>query len=477
MTDRTRSEEDLNKIYQDLTAATSEERTSLVLRLLEEHPEGRLQLPARDGVRAVLNEVDLSAQALQAHGARSEEVARWVSPQSRGVDLRLADLRRASLRLANLRHADLREAVLQEAVLAEADLEAALLDHADLSRADLAGVNLRGADAGGATCAGAMLEDASLQEASLRFVDFTEAILVSADLQRADLWGATLEGADLEQANLCGATLNEANLHHADLLRANLGDAVLGGANLKGANLKGANLQGASVRAADFEGAILQEARLQDVDLSHSRITHVHISGAWLEKTRFRQNQLGGAIGEELTGQYENARLGYLALERNFDAIGDPDAASWAYRKKRRMQKLEARRRGGVAVSQRKWRTAIGSYSAYARDQLVEWVCDYGESIPRVLWTIFAVWMLFAFVYGATGSILLVGESPDGVLKEITRAPLDAMVFSLLAMTTAESATLVPANMAVDFIRGIEALLGVALTGLLGFVVGNRIRR
>ena len=87
------------------------------------------------------------------------------------------------------------------------------------------------------------------------------------------------------------------------------------------------------------------------------------------------------------------------------------------------------------------------------------------------------MWLLFAFIYGMTGSVVEVRESPAGVVKEITHSPFDVMIFSLLAMTTSESAELVPASHTVEFIRGFEALLGIALTGLLGFVVGNRIRR
>jgi len=42
------------EIYERLAEATPEEKTDIVLRLIEEHPEGRLELPARDGVRADL---------------------------------------------------------------------------------------------------------------------------------------------------------------------------------------------------------------------------------------------------------------------------------------------------------------------------------------------------------------------------------------------------------------------------------------
>jgi hypothetical protein len=40
----------------------------------------------------------------------------------------------------------------------------------------------------------------------------------------------------------------------------------------------------------------------------------------------------GSAIGEELAGQYEEARRGYLALEQHFSELGDSDSVSYSYR-------------------------------------------------------------------------------------------------------------------------------------------------
>ena len=76
MIDRTPSEEDQDMLYQKLAAGTAEERAMLVLQLLEEHPDGRLELPACDGTTAVLNGIDLSAEALHVHGSRGKEIGR-----------------------------------------------------------------------------------------------------------------------------------------------------------------------------------------------------------------------------------------------------------------------------------------------------------------------------------------------------------------------------------------------------------------
>ena len=178
--------------------------------------------------------------------------------------------------------------------------------------------------------------------------------------------------------------------------------------------------------------------------------------------------------------EYDEARKGYLALERCFTDLGDPDAASWAYRRKRRMQKCEAGRKARAAWKDRDWRTACAAGFDGASDQVVEWVCDYGESIGRVLGAMGVVFLLFTLFYAATGSVIHTSKGPGGVeVRETTRSLSDLFMFSLSAMTTSggSGAGIEPRNDAVRVLAGLQGLIGIALTGLLGFVAGNLVRR
>jgi hypothetical protein len=188
--------------------------------------------------------------------------------------------------------------------------------------------------------------------------------------------------------------------------------------------------------------------------------------------------QLGGAIGEELSGDFEQAAQGYLALERNFEGLGDRDAASWVYRRRRRMQKREALAQARAARSGRRWRRALGRYVQYANDQVVEWMSDYGESVPRVLGALAAVYLAFTLVYVVSGSVVREVEGPEGSARVPVRNPVVAAIFSLLVLTTGgPEGGLAPRGDFTLLLIGVEAFLGIALTGLLGFVLGNRIRR
>ncbi len=443
--------------YERLARSSPAERADLVLRLIDPRAERRLQLPPAEGRAAALDEIDLSRETLC---ARFDPAAPppWWDAGRRGIDLRRADLRGASLRGARLAGANLEGANLAGADLAGADLSEALLDGADLG--------------------GAFVEDARFHGARLRFANLAGAALEGAKLDGADLWGASLGGADLDRTDLRGANLTEADLADTDLRGADLRDATLSGANLRGSRLEGSDLQGAALTGASLAGAVLRGAKLQAVSLAGCDVTHAHFADAWLDRTRLLLDQLGGAIGEELAGEHELARRGYLALERNFDEIGETDASSWAYRKKRRMQKLAARGRARAALAARDFAAAAWAGLDYASHLLTEWVCDYGESIPRVLLSMAVLFAAFTVLYAATAGVVRQDEAAGG-RRVVTRRPDDLALYSLTAMISPGNPpeNLFAANNAAQLLTGAQSFIGIFLIGLLGFVAGNRIRR
>jgi uncharacterized protein YjbI with pentapeptide repeats len=401
--------------YDALAAGDASAKRALVLRLIAGHAEGRLNLPAKGGTGARLEGIDLSRQGLKTLADVSAGPVPWWDAERQSANLRRADLRGGSLRQANL--------------------QGAALEEADAAGADLAGADLRGALLAGANLDGAMLEEALLQDASLRFARLAGAVLEGARLRQADLWGAQARGADFAGADLQGAVLEEADFEGADLRNADLRGAVLKRANFRRANLHGADLQGAVLGGTNFHEAVLREARLEELSLIGCDIARIHVSDAWLGRTRLHQGQLGGAIGEDLAGEYEPARRGYLALERTFEELGDPDAASWAYRKKRRMQKWDNLRQARHALAAGHVRAAAAFYLRYGLDLLVEWTCDYGESLPRVLGSLVAVFVLFIVAYGVTGTVSRVEEgSGQKKVYTPTRDPGELAIFSLTAV-------------------------------------------
>ncbi len=142
------------------------------------------------------------------------------------------------------------------------------------------------------------------------------------------------------------------------------------------------------------------------------------------------------------------------------------------------MQKLEARRRARAALAEGRPRAAALLYLSSGSHVLTEWVCDYGESIPRVLLSMLALFLVFAALYGALGSVARAGDRPDAP-RQVTRRPVDLALYSLTAMISPGNPPegLFAADDASQLLTGAQSFLGIFLIGLLGFVAGNRIRR
>lgn len=268
------------------------------------------------------------------------------------------------------------------------------------------------------------------------------------------------------ELNLQGANLARANLQKASLRMANLQEADLGGADLRDARLENANLREADLRASDLRGAFFRGARL--------------------DHTEIYQKSLGLAIGEELAEEYDEARDAYLRLKQNFDRLGDYAASAWAYQKERQMEKQrsapwQAGRRRYVWMELLDSRPARGCLF-YARhtgkwilDWMVEYLCGYGENPIRVLlWMAFSLFGFAAYYWSVSGVWLV----DSGTRTAVTAKSFwHYLIYSLGAFTTTQFATLQPVDDRVRLITGLQAIWGIFLAGLLGFVVANKIRR
>jgi len=388
-----------------------------------------------------------------------------------GAILADADLEGANLTGAHLEEANLYKVHLEEAHLQHAHLEEAYLDYAHLERADLTG--------------------AYLQKVAMRHAHLEEACLDYAHLERANLTQAHLERANLLRTHLEMAYLDNAHLEGAYLIQAYLQKTTLEGSHLEGTVLAGAHLGDAILNKANLEGAVLAGAHLPRLDLRNAEsIKGIHLYRAWLDDTRLTKKHLGKAIGEELVAISEThaqlwfrAKEAYLGLKTNFEQIGRYDDASWAYRKERRMEKREAWRLAKDALQERDRSAVIRKTWKTGWDLVVEYLCGYGESVGRVLfWMGFVILIAGPLIFGVPGLLRWPKENYDTFLslsapRRHAYAYVQHLLYVLDAFTTANFAELQPANALTRFLSALMALIGVFLTGLLGFVAGNRIRR
>ncbi|MGI4755645.1 MAG: pentapeptide repeat-containing protein [Janthinobacterium lividum] len=391
-----------------------------------------------------------------------------------GILLKGRTLAGASLRRCNLSHGNLAGADLSDVKGSGLNLSGASLEGAKLLRADLIGATFTGADGGEADFTGALLEDAKFTACSLRFANFTDAIMDGADLSSADLWGARLDGATAERANLEAARLDESSMAAVELVGANLGGATLRRANLQKAVLRDTNLRNAVLDGADLSYADLRRATLPNVSLATCQLTHARFAGAWLDRTRMQATSLGGMVGEEAHGDLDGAIDSYLILEQNFRSLGKHDDESWCYRRRRRVQKRLYRKRSGELARKRAFMPALGMGMRYLGDVVAEWLCDYGDSVVRVLRAFFTTLAVFALVYWLTGSL----RPREGFAASHAFQWVNYLLFSLDSMTTVGTSevALRPSGELGMLLSSLQTVIGTTLLGLFGFVLGGRIR-
>ncbi|MGI4853047.1 MAG: pentapeptide repeat-containing protein [Janthinobacterium lividum] len=441
-------------------AATTEDASKALLAFAEDATAGRLSFEGADvSLEAVADTVRQSAM--------------W-DVTCGGLRLAGRSFAGASLRRANLSGANLSGADLSKVEGGGLNLTSTSLEGANLAGADLIGAIFHHANGGEANFTGALLEDAKFQGSSLRFARFTDSILDGADLSGADLWGVRLDGATAERANFEGALLDESSMEGVEMPGANLSGATLRRAKLSRAVLRDTNLRNVVLDGADLSHADLTRATLPNVSLATCKLTHARFAGAWLDRTRMQADSLGGMVGEEASGNLDGAIDSYLVLEQNFRSLGKREDESWCYRRRRRVQKQLYRRRCVELLKRREIVPSLGMGARYMADVGAEWLCDYGDSVSRVLRAILTTMVVFAVLYWVTGCL----KTREGYASVRAHAWVDYLLFSLDSMTTVGTSevALRTASQLGTLLSSLQTALGTILLGLFGFVLGGRIR-
>lgn len=184
--------------------------------------------------------------------------------------------------------------------------------------------------------------------------------------------------------------------------------------------------------------------------------------------------QLGGAVGEEATGNLQGAIDSYVVLERNFLSLGLAEDASWAYLRKRRVGRQMHGLRAKAHLGLRQWQPAMLPATLWLGDTLAEWLCDYGESLSRVARSFATIVLAFALVYWVTHSL----KTRDGFSGAHFWDPVNYLLFSLDSMTTVGTSevALRPKGELGILLSSLQTVIGTVLLGLFGFVLGARIR-
>jgi Pentapeptide repeats (9 copies) len=276
---------------------------------------------------------------------------------------------------------------------------------------------------------------------------FEDCSFVHAELTKTYFRGCRFVDCDFRFSRFSGAQLADAQILRSDFYRAQLGEGTV---------MAQVCIQLSSMSSTGLDGTVGLE--WQSFKRRGGVPALVQESAAlypqFLQPTE-TERYPGNTIADALASRLEDAARVYRGLSGLWAGRGSFADAGAAYAYGRRLE-----------------RQARGPFYRGSRFRPFSWlwlwiadlVCGFGESLPRVVAWIAALALLPGFGYRLFGGIV----GAHGLL--------DDLLYSLSSLTASQPSGLGAANRLVSWIGVAQTFLGVALLGLFGFVLGNKIR-
>lgn len=311
-----------------------------------------------------------------------------------------------------------------------------------LAKKEIIGVDFSGQKLEGIDFSGCRLERVSFKQCELVHCRFRKATIVWSDFRYANIEHGTFEEATIEFCDFYRAFLdgviifNHSSVSNCSFNKTYFGDSAI---------IRRRELLG---------GRILQ----QDEKAYRKFLVDWHEYG-----TGERKNDVNSVSDwnpeEALKGRWEEAEEIY----KNFNALwtgkGFIADGNWAYVRGRRME----RRRMFFELFKKNvslWRKIKNVYHIIT-NLCSDILFGFGESMARMVITYIVTVFLFAWAFSSNVSLLEYGE---------------ALSVSLKNMVGMDSDVLHDVSPLIDMLNIVQTTIGIVLTGIFGFILGNKIR-
>lgn len=314
-----------------------------------------------------------------------------------------------------------------------------------------------------------------------------KALIESGHIANLDLSGQVLEGVDFT-----GCTIDRVSFKKTELVSCRFRKAQISWCDFRYAKFQDGTFEEAIIDNCDFYRAFFDGV----IIFGHSRISNCSINKTYFGDAAMpvRDNLANGRLlqqdekayasflkdwhekgtGErtndvnKLSGWSPDEALRYRWAEaedifKNFSAMwtgkGYIADGNWAYVQGRRME----RRRRMVQIADRKtpWSQRLFNIWKVFLNILSDAFFGYGESMFRMIVTYIVTVFLFAWVFNSQVSLLNYA---------------DALAVSLKNMAGMDSDVIRDVSPLVDMLNVVQTTIGIILTGIFGFILGNKIR-
>ena len=213
--------------------------------------------------------------------------------------------------------------------------------------------------------------------------DYTADDNTREEIEKLHKDGESLSGIQLKFADMKNAKLVNADLSNADLTRADFSCASLYGVNLEGANLFKTNLEGANLKSANLNncnmlGADFTNTKLNNVDLGEDNKVINEIEA---------ENALASGDVNTAKEKYNEAEDVYRALKMSMQAQTLGEDVGKVF-----IREMIVKRKQMPKYSPIRFISKIAHIST-----------GYGEKIGNIFYSIIAVIITCALLYGING--------------------------------------------------------------------------
>lgn len=305
------------------------------------------------------------------------------------------------------------------------------------------------------------VKDADLSNQVLDGIDFSGCTLERVNFKKAELRGcrfrgATLRWCDLRYVTIEHGTFEDATIDFCDLYRAMVdGIVIFNGCQISNSSLNKTYFGDSALPKRNnlVDGKLLQ----QDYKAYETFLTQWHTMG-----TGERLNDVGKhsdwSPKEALATRWADAETIFKNFSAQWTGRGYIADGNWGYVLGRRME----RNRMAAEMTQH---IGCGKKLKQCWKLLTNVLSDlffgYGESMTKMIITYVVVVFLFAWGFSNEVSLLEYGQ---------------ALSVSLKNMAGMDSDILRDVSPFVDMLNVVQTTVGIILTGIFGFILGNKIR-
>lgn len=307
---------------------------------------------------------------------------------------------------------------------------------------EIVGVDFSGQELEGIDFSGCRLERVSFKQCSLTHCRFRGATILWSDFRYAKIEHGTFEDAKIEFCDFYRAFLDgviifsHSNISNCSFNKTYFGDSAI-------------------IRRKELVGGrILQ----QDEQAYRKFLTEWHMYG-----TGERKNDVGTLSNwspdEALKGRWDEAEEIFKNFNAQWTGKGFIADGNWAYVRGRRMERrrmMSELFRNSVSLKKK-----ILNIYHITTNTISDILFGYGESMTKMVITYIVTIFLFAWAFSSNVSLLEYSE---------------AFSISLKNMVGMDSEALHNVSPLVDMLNIVQTTIGIVLTGIFGFILGNKIR-